>query len=70
MKVGNAGKIIRIESEDDTFQRLFELGLIEGEEISVLKTAPFGDPIEIRVMNYDLCLRKKEAARVFVETLS
>jgi len=70
MKVGSAGKIIRIESEDDTFQRLFELGLIEGEEISVLKTAPFGDPIEIRVMNYDLCLRKKEAARVFVETLS
>jgi len=70
MKVGSAGKIIRIESEDDTFQRLFELGLIEGEEISVLKTAPFGDPIEIRVMNYDLCLRKKEAARVFVEALS
>jgi len=70
MKVGSAGKIIRIESEDDTFQRLFELCLIEGEEISVLKTAPFGDPIEIRVMNYDLCLRKKEAARVFVETLS
>ena len=41
-------------------ERLMEMGLTEGTEFSVEKVAPFGDPIEISVRGYRLCLRKSE----------
>ncbi|MDY6941975.1 MAG: FeoA family protein [Pseudomonadota bacterium] len=48
-------------------QRLMQLGLIEGGEIRALRSAPGGDPIEFRVMNYSLSLRRKEASQVLVQ---
>jgi len=42
--------------------------LIEGVEVEVLRRAPAGDPIEIRVMGYALSLRKVDAAAILVET--
>jgi ferrous iron transport protein A len=47
-------------------QRLYELGLFEGETIEVLALAPLGDPIEIRLGNARLSLRKAEAAGITV----
>jgi ferrous iron transport protein A len=44
-----------------------ELGLFEGEEIEVIAWAPLGDPIEIRLGDSRLSLRRLEAARVLVE---
>ncbi len=55
---------------DETAQRLMQMGLIEGIEIEVLRYAPAGDPIEIRVMGYALSLRGKEAANVLVSLAS
>ena len=48
--------------------RLEEMGLTKGAEVTVLKTAPLGDPMEIRVRGYSLCLRK-ETAKSFVVSL-
>ena len=45
--------------------RLEEMGLTKGCEVTVLKTAPLGDPMEICVRGYALCIRK-ETAREFV----
>jgi ferrous iron transport protein A len=59
-----------IEGADGIVQRLLEMGLLEGEEIEVLGFAPLGDPMEIRLRGYRLCLRRAEAARVTVELLS
>jgi ferrous iron transport protein A len=50
-------------------QRLYEFGLFEGEEIEVLALAPLGDPIEIRLGNTRLSLRKSEAAGVKVKLI-
>lgn len=50
--------------EDEAVLRLAEMGLVPGEKVDVLKVAPLGDPIEIEVMGYRLCLRKKEAAKI------
>jgi Fe2+ transport system protein FeoA len=47
--------------------RLLEMGLIEGTEFEVLRLAPFGDPINIRIRGYQLSLRQAEAARIRVE---
>jgi len=40
------------------------MGLLEGEEIEVLGIAPLGDPVEIRVRDFRLSLRRREAATI------
>jgi Fe2+ transport system protein FeoA len=47
--------------------RLLEMGLLEGTEFEVIRLAPFGDPIEIRIRGYHVSLRKSEASRIQVE---
>lgn len=64
MKMGQKGTVEAIAGEDAIVQRLFEMGLLEGEEIEVLGFAPMGDPMEIRLRDYRLSLRRAEAARV------
>ena len=47
--------------------RLREMGLLAGTRVTLVRCAPFGDPIEIKVRGYHLTLRKSEAAHVIVE---
>jgi ferrous iron transport protein A len=47
--------------------RLREMGLLAGTRVTLVRFAPFGDPIEIKVRGYHLTLRKSEAAHVIVE---
>ena len=54
---------------DDLTQRLMQMGLVEGMEIEVLRYAPAGDPMEVRVLGYALSLRGSEAANVLVSRL-
>lgn len=49
------------------FIRLREMGLLAGTRITLVRTAPLGDPIEIKVRGYHLTLRKSEAEHVLVE---
>ena len=50
-------------------QRLMEMGVLEGEEVEVVGYAPLGDPVEIRLGDSRLSLRRSEAARVEVSLL-
>lgn len=54
-------------TEGDTEYRLAELGLIRGQTVRFIKKAPLGDPIEIKIMNYNLCIRKKDASQILCE---
>ncbi|HVW22156.1 MAG TPA: FeoA family protein [Opitutaceae bacterium] len=47
--------------------RLLEMGLLPGTRLTLVRTAPLGDPIEIRLRGYHLSLRKAEASHVLVE---
>ena len=49
--------------------RLREMGLLAGTRVTLVRAAPFGDPIEVKVRGYHLTLRKSEAALVIVEPL-
>ncbi|WP_353663151.1 FeoA family protein [Hydrogenimonas sp. SS33] len=51
-------------------QRLLEMGVLCGEPVEVVRKAPFGGPIQIRVGQTDMALRRDEAARIEVESLS
>jgi len=54
-------------SDDPIYQRLLYLGLIRGRTVEVVRRAPAGDPLEIRLMGYCLSLRRSEASLVEVE---
>jgi ferrous iron transport protein A len=69
LRPGQRARITRIEGGDSLVQRLMEMGLIEGEPVEVVAFAPFGDPMEVRLGDYRLSLRRVEAARVQVEPL-
>ncbi|BCJ88181.1 FeoA family protein [Effusibacillus dendaii] len=56
---------------NDAFgRRLMDLGLIPGTEVSVVRKAPFGDPIVVRFRGYQIGLRVSDAKRISVETVS
>ena len=67
LKVGQAGIISGYTREDATTQRLMQLGLIQGATIGVVRRAPAGDPMEVRVLGYSLSLRHSEAETILVE---
>jgi ferrous iron transport protein A len=66
LRAGQLAVIESIDGEGVLLQRLLEMGLLEGEEIEVLGFAPLGDPMEIRLRDYRLSLRRAEAAHVRV----
>ena len=69
LAAGQRVRIDEVRGEDALVQRLMEMGLMEGEEIEVLAFAPLGDPMEIRLRDYRLSLRRNEAARIRVTPL-
>ena len=70
LPIGRRAVVATIQGEDSLVQRLFEMGLFEGEEVEVLGFAPLGDPMEIRLRDYRLSLRCTEAARISVRPLT
>jgi ferrous iron transport protein A len=66
---GQRGLILRVDAPDALGQRLLEMGLLEGDEVEVLAAAPLGGPLEVRLGDYRLSLRRSEAARVEVQRL-
>ena len=49
------------------YLRLRELGLLPGVQVTLVRAAPLGDPLEIRVRGFSLTLRKAEAQHILVE---
>jgi ferrous iron transport protein A len=70
LKRGERGVVTAVQGDDGIVQRLLEMGLLEGAEVEVLGFAPLGDPMEIRLSDYRLSLRRAEAGRVMVDTTS
>ena len=69
LRPGQRARIESLTSAGSLSQRLMEMGLLEGEEVELLAVAPLGDPLEIRVCDYRLSLRRAEAALVRVQRL-
>lgn len=67
IRPGAKAVVLSLRGEGFILQRLLEMGLYEGADIEVIRLAPLGDPMEIRVQDYHLSLRKSEAALVEVE---
>ena len=67
LKHGMTVRVKAIELETPECRRLEEMGLTLGTRFRVVKVAPFGDPIEIDLRGYRLCLRKGETLGFVLE---
>lgn len=63
-------KVVAVHGEDREHTRLLEMGLTVGTEFRVVKVAPFGDPVEIDLRGYRLCLRKAETSHFEIEAVA
>lgn len=69
--VGDIGKVIGFDNSAKAYRkRLLAMGLTPGTEFQVVRFAPMGDPIEIKLRGFALTLRKDEAAVLQIEKLS
>lgn len=66
LPIGAKAKVVSVSGDSAVSKRLMEMGVIPGVFVWVVKFAPFGDPLEIRVRGYNLALRKSEAGAVEV----
>lgn len=69
LKAGQSATVTGFTLDNAATQRLMQLGVIDGETISVIRRAPAGDPIEIEILGYALSLRELEARTVLVDPL-
>lgn len=63
---GEEGIILKIKGRSMFRQRLMEMGFLAGKKVKVIKRAPLGDPVEYRIMGYNVTLRSSEARLVEV----
>lgn len=66
LAVGKKG-IIKEFTDLEMSVKLMEMGCLPGEEISIQRIAPLGDPIAINVSGYQLSLRKREASTIILQ---
>ena len=70
LKKGMMAKVTGIRSTSQELTRLQEMGLTIGTIFKVVKVAPFGDPVEIDLRGYRLCLRKTETEDFEIERVA
>jgi Fe2+ transport system protein FeoA len=63
---GATATVAEIKLPPESRPRLMELGLVIGTSIELVRFAPLGDPVEIKVRGYNLTLRKHEAEQIYV----
>lgn len=67
VKPGQAGRIVRVGDVGSIRRRIVDMGVVGGTSFKVMKVAPLGDPIEVKIKGYSLTLRKDEAKAITVE---
>jgi ferrous iron transport protein A len=66
LKIGAAAIVSDIKLRPDQRGRLLEMGLLVGTSVQLVRFAPLGDPVEIKVRGYHLTLRRHDAEQIWV----
>ncbi|HEY9155119.1 MAG TPA: FeoA family protein [Opitutaceae bacterium] len=67
LAIGASAKVREMPKQGAAFLRLREMGLSPGVTVQLIRTAPLGDPLEIKVRGYHLTLRKADAEQIAIE---
>lgn len=63
---GDEAAVIAVAGEDAIAQRLAEIGFTRGTRVRLIRRAPLGDPLQVRLRGFDVALRRTEARRITV----
>jgi ferrous iron transport protein A len=66
LRAGAPARVLAVKGTGPVARRLMEMGVVPGAPVRVVKAAPLGDPLEVRVRNYHLALRRSEAQSISV----
>lgn len=66
LKIGRKAQIDSISNQYRNMDRLYAMGLLPGEEVELVRVAPLGGPIVVRIMGYELCLRRDCASCIHI----
>ncbi len=67
LPVGGTAIVSRVHGERAVVRRLLEIGLVPGTKVTLRRVAPMGDPIELKVRNFTLSIRRSEALGIDIE---
>jgi len=70
LKAGASGRITAVGGAGALRQHILDMGVIPGAEVTVVKLAPMGDPMELRVHGYELTIRLADAAEIEIEPIA
>ena len=69
LKTGETGKVRTVGGHGALRQHMLDMGIIPGTEVTVIKYAPLGDPVEVRLRGYELTLRLDDAGQIGIEPM-
>jgi len=70
LKIGQTGVVLALHNDDPALRRrLLDMGITSGVAVTVKKIAPLGDPIDIVLRGYELCLRKADMANIDIKAV-
>lgn len=70
LAIGKSAVIVSVGGTEALRQHFLDMGLIQGVEVTMVKYAPMGDPIEIKIHDYELTLRKEDAQKIEVKEIT
>ena len=66
LKPGQSARILSVGGDGALRQHILDMGVLPGEDVTLIKLAPLGDPLEMRIHGYELTLRLADAARITI----
>lgn len=70
LKKGQVAKVLALHSDNKALRRrLLDMGITKGVEVTIKKIAPLGDPIDIELRGYELCIRKSDMQNIDIEVV-
>ncbi len=70
LAIGKGAVILSVGGEGALRQHFLDMGLIQGTEVTMVKYAPMGDPMEIKIHDYELTLRKEDAHKIEIKEIT
>ena len=67
LKIGETGVVKKLYGEGAVKRRIMDMGITKRTQVTVIKVAPLGDPIELTVRGYELSIRKDDAEKIEIE---
>ena len=69
LPIGKTATVCTVGGEGALRQHFLDMGIIPGAEVTMVKYAPMGDPVEVRIHSYELTLRLADAGRIAIDEM-